>query len=250
MKALIVSTDSELQHTIGEALDTQHIELKTAATLSDALTSVTEDRYCVVISDERLADGRGVHLAQRLRQAEISSPIILLMREDSDEARINALDVGVDEILDWPTSPELLMAHVRSLVRRCAPGESAVLKFGDLTFDLRSLDVTREGQKIRLTSREMAILEFFLRHPRRLITRSELVESVWDSAAPPESNVVEVFIARLRNKIDKPFEANYIHTIVGRGYMLSESRPGTNLAPVETKAPVSSVANIEDKAAF
>lgn len=228
MKALIVSTDTDLQQTIGDAMDTQRIELKSVSTLTDAITSATQDRYCVVISDERLSDGRGVHLAQQLRQADVASPIILLLREANDEIRINALDIGVDEILDWPTSPALLMAHVRSLVRRCSPSESAVLNFGDLSFDLRSLDVTRQGRKIRLTSREMAILEYFLRHPRRLITRSELVEAVWDSSAPPESNVVEVFIARLRNKVDKPFDANYIHTIVGRGYMLSETRPGTN----------------------
>ncbi len=240
MKALIVSTDPDLQQTIGNAMDEQRIELKTASTLADAMTSITQDRYCVVISDERLTDGRGVHLAQQLRQAEIGSPIILLLRDANDEARINALDIGVDEILDWPASPALIMAHVRSLIRRCAPGESAVLNFGDLSFDLRSLDVTRQGRKIRLTSREMAILEFFLRHPRRLITRNELVVSVWDTSSPPESNVVEVFIARLRNKVDKPFDANYIHTIVGRGYMLSETRPGTDLPHPPAAAPAKS----------
>lgn len=227
MKALVVSTDRELQKVLSEALDVQHIELKTVSTLAEAVKSATEDRYCVVISDDRLADGRGVHLAQQLRQADIGWPILLLMREPDENTKINALDVGVDEVLEWPVTPALILAHVRSLVRRCEPGESAVLKFNDLVFDLRTLEVTRADQKIRLTSREMAILEYFLRHPRRLISRHELVQAVWEANNPPESNVVDVFMARLRNKVDKPFDSNYFHTIVGRGYMLSESQPGT-----------------------
>ncbi len=226
MKALLVSPDSQMQSHLAQALQEQSVDLNTVSTVADALQSATLEPYCVVIAEERLSDGRGVHLVQQIRQSNVDAAFILMMRDRTESASIAALDDGVDDIMDWPSTPELLLAHMRSVVRRCGPGDKAVLKFNDLSFDLRSLEVRRADTPIRLTSREMAILEHMLRHPQRLITRVELVESVWDTTTPPESNVVEVFIARLRNKIDKPFETPYIHTIVGRGYMLSETRPG------------------------
>ncbi len=226
MRALIVSSNSDVHDELTGALREQNLGTHSVSTLADALRAGTEDRFSLVICDEILNDGGCAMLAQQLRQSEIDWPIVMLTQSDSVAGHIEALDRGVDEILRWPIDPALFLAHVRSVMRRCSPSESAILRFEDLSFDLRSLEVRRGEARIGCTSREMAILEFLLRHPRRVITRAELVDAVWDAAAPPESNVVEVFIARLRNKIDKPFATPLIHTIVGRGYMLSETRPG------------------------
>ncbi len=228
MRALLISSDSNVHDVLTGALREQNLDTVSANTVAEALHTASEDRFSLVLCDETLSDGTGAMLAQQLRQTDTSWPIILLARNGDIASQIDALDRGVDEILHWPIDSGLLLAHVRSVVRRCAPGESAILRFDNLSFDLRSLEVRRGDATIGCTSREMAILEFLLRHPRRVITRGELVDAVWDASAPPESNVVEVFIARLRNKIDKPFPTPLIHTIVGRGYMLSDTRPGVS----------------------
>lgn len=226
MKALLVASDSTIKDQLAPALHADRLNLQQASSLKDALSVCAAEKFSVVIADERLEDGSGVDLAQRFRQEDIDWPVMLLMRGASDADKIAALDVGVDEIVDWPASAELVVAHVRSLIRRCHPSESTRLQVGDLQFDLRSLVVKRDTHRFILTSREMAILEFLMRHPHRLISRNELVDAIWKANSAPESNVVDVFIGRLRNKIDKPFDKPYIHTVVGRGYMLSDSRPG------------------------
>jgi two-component system OmpR family response regulator len=226
MKALLVASNTEIQTQLGAALRADRLTLQQSTGLQDALAICGKEQFSVVISDHHLADGSGTDLAQRFRQDDIDWPVMLLMNNGTEAEKIAALDVGVDEILAWPASSELVLAHVRSLIRRCRPSESSRLQVGDLQFDLRSLVVKRDAQRFVLTSREMAILEFLMRHPHRLITRSELVDAIWKANSAPESNVVDVFIGRLRNKIDKPFDKPYIHTVVGRGYMLSDSRPG------------------------
>jgi DNA-binding response OmpR family regulator len=155
---------------------------------------------------------------------------VLLAHDHDHQFMIDALDLGADEVVKWPIVDKILLAQIRSLLRRCEPGESAKLSYNDLSLDLRSLEVTRGETRIPCTSREIAVLEYLLRHPERVVSRTELIDSVWDHELPPESNVVEVFIARLRRKIDRPFEASLIHTIVGRGYMLSLTRPGVRPA--------------------
>ncbi|HEY0009149.1 MAG TPA: response regulator transcription factor [Tepidisphaeraceae bacterium] len=223
---LIVSNRRRNTDSLRQVLTKQNFVVEEADSIGGAVAMLDEQSASLCIVDTHLSDGPGTECIRALRAADHGMPAIWFSADDSDDAKIKALDIGVDEVLTWPLVPSMFMAHVRSLLRRCQPSESALLKYEDLSLDLRSLEVTRDGKMIRSTSREIAVLEYLLRHPERVIVRSELIDAVWDSSLPPESNVVEVFIARLRRKIDRPFDKHLIHTIVGRGYMLSVSKPG------------------------
>lgn len=228
MRVLVVAKDESLQNQIGEALSAQNLTVDRSESIADAQRRTDDTSYAVVLAEQELADGHGIELVEHLRTANVGSPLVLLLRNGTAQHQIDALDSGADDVLHLPINRDLLLAHVRSLMRRCEPGESAVLKYEDLSFDLRSLRIIRQEQPISLTSREMAVLEHLMRNPDRVITRTELIDVAWDASVPPDSNVVEVFIARLRRKVDKPFAIPLIHTIIGRGYMLSITAPGAS----------------------
>lgn len=225
MRALVVAKDEWLQNELRETLSVQNLSVDLAMSHSEAQKCADEGSYAVILAEHEPEDGGATGLIARLRSANVGSPVILLMRDGSPQAQIDALDRGADDVLPIPFDRDLLLAHVRSLIRRCEPGESAVLKYEDLSFDLRSLRIVRQDTPVSCTSREMAVLEHLMRNADRVVTRSELIDVAWDASVPPDSNVVEVFIARLRRKLDKPFGTPLIHTIIGRGYMLSVTAP-------------------------
>jgi DNA-binding response OmpR family regulator len=230
VRVLIVSPEQGRLEYLQKTLSQQNLRTHTAFSIADALSQVEEANYSLIILDSHQSDGQGLSLVRQIRTAGHGMPTIMIARTHEPQEEIDALDVGADDVIRFPMPPELLLAKVRSLLRRCEPSESVMLKYEDLQLNLRSLEIRRAGQTIPGTSRELAVLEYLLRHPERVISRTELVDSVWDRDVPPESNVVDVFIARLRRKIDRPFEVSLIHTIVNRGYMLSVTRPGGEVA--------------------
>ena len=226
MRVLIVSPNASRSQQVAGWLDEQNLRTQTVGSIADALSRVEETSYSLIILDNAQSDGHGTTLVQQLRTAGHGTPALVIAKNGHLQEEIDALDGGADDVVRFPIQQELLLARVRTLLRRCEPSESAVLKYEDLELNLRSLRIRRCDTVIPATSRELAVLEYLLRHPDRVITRTELVDAVWDRDVPPESNVVDVFIARLRRKIDRPFAVSLIHTIVNRGYMLSVTKPG------------------------
>ncbi|HEX8325222.1 MAG TPA: response regulator transcription factor [Tepidisphaeraceae bacterium] len=229
MNVLLVDANAARGMLLLRQLEEQHFDVRTVASADAALKAVAEQSFRALVIEHDLPGTAG-RLTQRLRADGCGTPIIVLTDDTVPATKVALLDDGVDDVLVRPFPPELLPAQIRSLLRRCAPSEGAVLKFEDLTLDLRSLQLSRQGRLIPSTSRELAVLEYFLRNRQRVISRNELSEAVWKDTALPESNVIEVFIARLRRKVDRPFGVPLIHTIVGRGYMLSVTKPGTGEA--------------------
>ena len=225
MRVLLVDADAGRSAGIVEQLKSQNLDVRQVEDAALALLALRDHAYRVVIADDSISGGAGP-LTQRLRAAGYGTPILVLTDDPDPAVKIRLLDEGADDVLVRPYPPELLPAEIRSLLRRCAPNEGAVLKFEDLALDLRSLQVTRQGRTIASTSRELAVLEYLMRNRQRVVSRSELAEAIWNDESPPGSNVIEVFIARLRRKVDRPFAVPLIHTIVGRGYMMSVTKPG------------------------
>ena len=230
MRVLLIEQDSNRAEELTALFSEQNMQVHLVATPDDALAAADEQSFCVIVLEEAVDSASGVDFVQQFRQRGKSTPIMVLVDTDDPDLTVQLLDVGADDILVRPFTPEVMLAQIRSLLRRCEPGESAVLKYEDLSLDLRSLEVQRAETRIGCTSRELAILEYLMRHPQRVISRAELSEAIWDSNVAPESNVIEVFFARLRRKIDRPFAVPLIHTLVGRGYMLSVTRIGAVLS--------------------
>lgn len=224
MNVLLVDSDPQRAADLSRQLTAQNFNVRVATSAAEAMDDMAT-RSCRVIIIEHLIPGDAGPLTQQLRAAGHGTPVVVITDDNDPAIKVSLLDDGVDDVLVRPLPSDLLPAQMRSLMRRCAPNEGAVLKFEDLMLDLRSLMLTRQGKTIPSTSRELAVLEYFLRNPQRVISRTELSEAVWNDTALPESNVIEVFIARLRRKVDRPFEVPLIQTIVGRGYMLSVAKP-------------------------
>ena len=226
MRVLLIEHDTARGQAVAEQLVESNLDVHQASTAEAALAELAERSFRVVVIENAIPDtGAGV-LVQRIRAAGHGVPIVILSDDADPASGVTLLDNGADDVLVRPYSPPMLAAQIRSLMRRCAPNEGAILKFEDLALDLRSLKVTRQGHTIPSTSRELAVLEYLLRNRQRVISRQELSEAIWDDVTLPDSNVIEVFIARLRRKVDRPFGVPLIHTVVGRGYMLSVTKPG------------------------
>jgi len=225
MRALLITDHPSGDDALASLLRAQNITVQHASA-DESLTDAADTSLCVLLVAHNSLPDDSENFVQHLRQVAQHTPMIVLSDTADAHEQVRLLDLGADEVLSLPIVDELLMAHIRTLMRRCEPVHSAVLNYEDLKLDLRSLELSRAGESIPCTSRELAIMEFLLRNPQRIVSRQELVEAIWDSSVQPDSNVIEVFIARLRRKLDKPFPTRLIHTLVGRGYMLSITRPG------------------------
>lgn len=197
--------------------------------------------YDVIILDLMLPDGDGVDVCRNLRQRGVNIPILMLTALGSTADKVAGLDAGADDYLAKPFDFEELIARVRALMRRHSPAESAVLRHGDVEMNLSTHRVTRAGQTIDLRRKEYMLLEYFMRHPHRVLSRAVIGQHVWDMNFNPFSNVIDVYVAALRRKLDKPFSNPLIHTVVGAGYRfgLEEdvSAPPDQTAPGEDSQP-------------
>ncbi len=185
---------------------------------SEAIWLATENDYDAVLLDLGLTDGDGVDVCRELRAHDRWAPIIVVTARDGVEDRVGLLDLGADDYLTKPIVFDELLARIRAVVRRGQPPRPAVLTGGGLTLDPAMKTVAREGAEIVLTAKEFALLEYFLRHPDRVLTRSELIEHVWDFAFDSDTRIVDVYVRYLRRKIDEPFGTTTIETRRGVGY--------------------------------
>lgn len=179
--------------------------------------------YDVLIVDRMLPGLDGLSLVQRIRALEVKIPVLFLTALGHVDQRVEGLRAGGDDYLVKPYALSELLARVEGLVRRHAPEQAAArLEVADLTLDLLSREVVRNGQRIPLQPREFKLLEFLMRHSGQVVTRTMLLEHVWDYHFDPQTNVIDVHVSRLRAKIDKDFDSPLLHTVRGAGYMLRD----------------------------
>lgn len=192
----------------------------------DGLWMATENNYAAIVLDLMLPGFDGVELCQKLRSAGKWIPVIMLTARDAVGDRVRGLDAGADDYLVKPFSLMELAARLRALARRDDRARPAVLAVGDLRLDPATKQAWRDDVELQLSPKEFALLEFFLRHPGSVLTRTQIIESVWDFAYDAGSNVVDQYVAYIRRKVDAPFGRHDIETVRGMGYRLRQPRPG------------------------
>ncbi len=225
MRFLIIEDNPKLGSGLRRALEEQGYVVDVTQSGHDGEHMAAVQAYDGIILDVMLPDMDGVQVCRNLRRRKISTPILMLTALSDTSEKVAGLDAGADDYLTKPFELEELIARVRALLRRAQPSEGSVLKFDEIEMDLLKRSVTRAGRPISLTAKEFALLEYFLRNPNRVITRTALGERVWDMAFEEQSNVIEVYVSRLRNKIDKAFDRPLLHTVIGTGYILSADGP-------------------------
>lgn len=221
MKVLLIEDDPQTADYIKDGLSEAGHVVDHAATGPDGFVMALEGTHDVMIVDRMLPGLDGVSLVKSLRSAKTATPILFLSALGGVDDRVDGLEAGGDDYLVKPFSFAELSARLAALVRRPAmKSEETVLEVADLKMDLLRRTVTRAGETIQLQPREFVLLEYLMRHSDRVLTRTMLLENVWDFHFDPRTNVVETHISRLRNKVDKPFDRELIHTIRGAGYSL------------------------------
>jgi two-component system OmpR family response regulator len=222
VRVLVVEDEVKMASLLRRGLQEEGYAVDIALTGSEAVWAATEVPYDAIVLDVMLPDLDGFAVSRRLREAGRWAPILMLTARDSLPDRIAGLDAGADDYLTKPFAFTELLARLRALIRRGAGERPPALVAGDLALDPAAKRVTRGDTQIALTAKEFALLEYFLRHSGEVLTRSRIIEHVWDFAYDGDSNVVDVYIRYLREKIDRPFGRHSIETVRGTGYRLRE----------------------------
>ena len=220
MRVLIVEDELRMAGLIRRGLTHEGLAADVAANGNDALVRASAHDYDAVVLDVMLPDLDGFEVCRRLRTGGIWSPVLMLTARDSVEARVAGLDSGADDYLVKPFAFAELLARLRALARRSETGRPAVLTVGDLRLDPATREVTRDSAPIALSAKEFALLETFMRRPGEVLSRFHLLEHAWDFAYENRSNVVDVYVRRLRRKVDEPFGMQSLETVRGAGYRL------------------------------
>ena len=221
---LVVEDEVRLAEVIRDGLDAEGIDVDLEHDGRAGLWRATEGSYDAIVLDIMLPGLNGYEVCRELRAAEVWTPVLMLTAKDGEFDEAEALDIGADDFLRKPFSFVVLLARLRALARRGAPARPAVLRCGPLRLDPATATVTRDGPDgpvpIELTRREQAVLEVLLRADGRAVERQVILDRVWGIDADPASNVVDVYIRYLRQKVDEPFDQPIIGTVRGVGYRL------------------------------
>ncbi len=221
MKMLIIEDDAETAAYIANGLAEHGHTVDLAARGHDGLFFATGEPYDLMVIDRMLPEVDGLTIVKTIRGAGIRTPVLFLTALGGVDDRVTGLEAGGDDYLVKPFAFSEFMARINALARRPPIGAAqTVLRAGDLEMDLLKRTVRRQGQNVDLQPREFRLLEYLLRHADQVVTRTMLLEHVWDFHFDPHTNVVETHVSRLRAKVDRPFEAPLIHTVRGAGYSL------------------------------
>ena len=220
MRVLVVEDETKMASLLRRALEREGYAVDVAGTGEDALWLGTENDYDAVVLDVMLPPPDGFEVCRKLRARGRWAPVLLLTARDAVEDRVTGLDAGADDYLAKPFSFAELYARLRALTRRGARERPATLTVGDLVLDPAAHLVCRDGRPVDLSPKEFALLELFMRHPGEVLTRTQMLEHVWDFAYDGRSNVVDVYVRYLREKVDRPFGRDSIETVRGVGYRL------------------------------
>jgi heavy metal response regulator len=220
MRILIVEDEKKLAEAVQRGLAEQGYAVDVANDGQLGLDLAQVEPYDLIVLDVMLPGLDGFEISRRLRAARRNMPVLMLTARDAVDDRVAGLDSGADDYLVKPFAFRELHARVRALLRREGQSRDPVLRAGDLELDPVSREVHRAGRPVELTSKEYAILEYFLRNPNRVLTRSQIAEHVWDYDFASMSNVVDVYVGYLRRKLADDHEPRLIRTIRGAGYQL------------------------------
>ena len=229
VRVLVAEDDPGVQRFVVKGLKEQAYAVDAVANGSAALEQAEINTYDLIILDVMLPGLSGFEVCRSLREAGFKTPVLMLTARDAVEDRIAGLDHGADDYLTKPFEFRELLARMRALLRRPAELKPAQLSVENLTLDTGAQVATRGDRRISLTHKEYALLEYLVRNTGRVVGRAEIAEHVWDEHFDPFSNLIEVYVNRLRRKIDAPKEVSLLHTKRGAGYMLGVS--GDTVAP-------------------
>ncbi len=221
MRLLLIEDDTKIALFIEKGLKAAGFAVDCASTGPDGLHLALSEPYDAAIIDLMLPGLDGLTVIRRIRQAKVNTPVIILSAKASIDDRVRGLQAGGDDYLTKPFSFSELLARIQALLRRAnGTAEPTRLQVGDLAMDLITREVVRQDHQIDLQPREFALLEYLMRNAGRVVSKTMIMEHVWDYHFDPMTNVVEARISRLRNKIDRPFTPKRIHTIRGVGYVI------------------------------
>jgi two-component system, OmpR family, response regulator len=220
MRILVVEDELKMASLLRRGMIEEGHAVDVARTGDDALWMAPAADYDAIVLDLMLPGIDGVEVCRRLREVGVWSPVLMLTARDAVEDRVAGLDAGADDYLPKPFSFAELLARLRALVRRGASERPAVLEVGELRLDPATRQVWRSGAEIRLSAKEFSLLETFMRRPGQVLSRYQLLEHAWDHAYESRSNVVDVYVRYLRDKIDRPFGRDSLETVRGVGYRL------------------------------
>ena len=220
MHVLVVEDDLKMATLLRRALEREGYAVDVAGTGEDALWAAGELALDAIVLDVMIPEPDGFEVCRRLRRDGRWMPVLLLTARDSVADRVTGLDAGADDYLVKPFALEELFARLRALLRREPSERPTVLEVGDLRLDPASKVVTRRGVEVDLSAKELALLELFMRHPDEVLGRARILDHVWDFAYDGTSNVVDVYVRYLREKVDRPFGRSSLETVRGHGYRL------------------------------
>jgi heavy metal response regulator len=220
MRILVVEDEKKVAGFVRQGLEEEGYAVDIAPDGQDGLEKALDRVHDLIILDLSLPKMDGLQVLRELRNRKIGTPVLLLTVRAAIEDKVIGLDSGADDYLTKPFAFQELVARVRALFRRKADGGAALLHYADLTLDPSRRTALRGEDRIELTAKEYALLEYFLRNPERVLTRTMILDHVWDYDFDPETNVIDVYVNYLRKKIDAGREPKLIHTVRGAGYVL------------------------------
>jgi two-component system OmpR family response regulator len=220
MRILVIEDEPKMAALLRRGLTEEGHAVDVVRSGTDGIWAATENPYDAIVLDVMLPDIDGFEVCRRLRNADRWAPVVMLTARDAVRDRVAGLDAGADDYLTKPFSFGELFARLRALLRRGAAERPPVLRVGDLTLDPAEHRVARGDIEVRLTAKEFALLEYLMRRAGEVLSRTRLIEHVWDFGYDGDSNVVDVYVRYLRDKIDRPFGRSSIETIRGSGYRL------------------------------
>lgn len=224
MRVLVVDDEVRLAEGVRRGLEAEGFAVDVAHNGVDGLWMAGEHHYDAIILDIMMPGMSGYRVCQQLRATGDWTPILMLTAKDGDWDQVEALDTGADDFLSKPFSFAVLVARIRSLVRRGSRERPAVLEVGELRLDPAAKRLHRGDVLIDLTSREFAVLEFLMRRSGEVVSKRDVLQNVWDDDFEGDPNIVEVYVGHLRNKVDRPFDRASIETVRGFGYRLAGGR--------------------------
>jgi DNA-binding response OmpR family regulator len=222
MRILVVEDEKKVASFIKKGLEEQSYVVETAFDGLEGERLALKNDYDAIILDVLLPKQDGIATCQKIRLKRIDTPVLILTALGETDDKVRGLDSGADDYLTKPFHFEELLARVRALLRRKSQDKSTLLQARDLVLDPVTRKVERAGKQIRLTSREFALLEYLLRNKGQILSRANLAQHVWNVSFDMDSNVIDVYVKLLRQKIDKEFDTPLIHTMVGAGYVLRD----------------------------
>jgi heavy metal response regulator len=220
MRLLVVEDEKKVASFIKQGLEEEGYAVDVALDGEEGLGMALDQVHALIILDISLPKMDGLQVLKKLRGRKVNTPVLLLTVRATIEDKVLGLDAGADDYLTKPFAFQELVARVRALLRRRAEAEPTLLQIGELILDPARRIVSRSGEKIDLTSKEFALLEYFMRNPGRVLTRTMIIEHVWNYDFDTMTNIIDVYVNYLRKKIDSGREPKLIHTVRGVGYVL------------------------------